>query len=73
MVEIYGFVSVCLMVTFYALEKRNPVFVLAFGLSCILASSYALLINSLPFALVEFIWGLIAIWKWANLTNRVGG
>jgi len=59
--------AVIAMVTTYALEKQSPWFVLAFSLSCAAASLYAVLINSLPFALAEGIWAIIAFQRWWHI------
>ena len=48
--EIFGFVAVILMVTMYALEARSPWYVLGFAIACAMASLYAFLIQSWPFA-----------------------
>ena len=38
--------------------------VLAFALSCWLASAYGFLQGAWPFGLVEAIWGLVAVQRW---------
>jgi len=38
---IFGLFAVASMLVFYALENRSPWFILAFAVSCILASAYA--------------------------------
>jgi hypothetical protein len=61
---IYGLVSVVLMLLFYALEARSAWFVLAFAISCVMASAYGFLQGAWPFGLVEAIWSLIALRRW---------
>jgi len=69
MTELFGLAAVIAMVTTYALEERSPWFVLAFALSCAAASLYAVLIQSLPFALAEGIWAVIAFLRWRRICN----
>jgi hypothetical protein len=61
---IFGLVAVTAMLVFYALEKRNPGFILAFALSCLLGSAYGFLQGAWPFGIVEFIWAGIALRRW---------
>ena len=68
--EAFGLVSVTLMVVFYALEDRNPRFILAFAVSCVLASIYGFVQGAWPFGLVEAIWSLLAVRRWP-LAERV--
>ena len=63
-IELFGFVAVIMMVSAYALEDRSPVMVLLFAASCLAAASYAALIRSWPFAVVETIWSFIAFRRW---------
>lgn len=65
-VTAYGFVAVCLMLGFYALEERSRWCVLGFAIACALASSYGFLIGSWPFAAVEGVWALVALRRFAK-------
>ncbi|MEM8571804.1 MAG: hypothetical protein AAGG56_13000 [Pseudomonadota bacterium] len=65
MIETFGFLTVCCMVTFYALEDRAPFFTLAFAGACLSAAIYAFLIGSYPFMLAEGVWSMVAFRKWA--------
>ena len=69
--ELFGLAAVIAMVTTYALERRSHWFVLAFALACAAASMYAVLINSLPFALAEGIWAIVALLRWRRIRNSV--
>ncbi|MEM9710412.1 MAG: hypothetical protein AAF871_16690 [Pseudomonadota bacterium] len=64
MVEATGFLSVCFMVLFYALEDKAPIFTFAFAGACLCAAIYAFLIGSFPFMVAEGIWSLITVRKW---------
>lgn len=55
------------MVTFYALEAKGRHFVLGFAVSCFMASGYAAMIGSVPFAGVEFLWGFVSLYRWYRL------
>jgi hypothetical protein len=63
----FGLVSVTSMVIFYALERRSAWFVLAFALSCVLASIYGFLQGAWPFGVVEAIWAVVALQRWRAL------
>ncbi|MDR3612029.1 MAG: hypothetical protein P4L53_00585 [Candidatus Obscuribacterales bacterium] len=64
MLTIYGLMSVLLMLTFYALEARAAWCVLAFAMSCVMASIYGFLAGTWPFGLVEAIWSVVAFRRW---------
>jgi hypothetical protein len=60
----FGLFAVMAMLVCYALEKRSPWFVLAFAVSCVLASVYGFLQGAWPFGLVEGIWSGVALRRW---------
>lgn len=64
MIEVFGFIAICFMVLFYALEGRAPIFTLAFAGACLCAAIYALLIGSIPFMIAEGVWAIVALRKW---------
>jgi len=68
--EIFGLFAVAAMVVFYALEDRSPRFILAFAVSCGLASVYGFVQGAWPFGVVEAIWSLLAVRRW-RLAERV--
>jgi len=61
---LFGLVAVSAMLICYALENRARFFILAFALSCLLASLYGFLQGAWPFGLVEAIWSLVALRRW---------
>jgi len=61
---IFGLFAVTAMLVTYALEKRSPGYVLAFGGSCVLGSAYGCLRGAWPFGLVEAIWAIVAVRRW---------
>ena len=64
----FGLASVTAMLVFYALEDRNPAYILAFAGACALASVYGFLQGAWPFGVVEAIWALIAVQRWRKRT-----
>jgi len=52
------------MLVTYALEKRDPLFVLGFAISCALGSAYGFLQGAWPFGVVEGVWTLVALRRW---------
>lgn len=63
-VTLFGVVAVTFMMIMYALERRGPLFVLAFALGCVLSSAYGFLSGAWPFGVVEAIWAGIAVRRW---------
>ena len=64
----FGLLSVTAMLVFYALEDRNPAYILAFAGACALASIYGFVQGAWPFGVVEAIWTLIAVHRWRKRT-----
>jgi|SRR5580658_3678009 hypothetical protein len=60
----FGLIAVSLMLLFYWLEARSPVFVLAFAGACVMGSVYGFLQGAWPFGLVEGIWSIVALRRW---------
>ena len=65
MVIIFGVISLTFMMVMYALEPRGRGFVLAFAGGCALSSAYGFLSGAWPFGVVEAIWCVIAIRRFA--------
>ena len=61
---VFGLFAVTAMMLFYALENRNPWFILAFAGSCVLGSIYGFLQGAWPFGLVEGVWSIVAARRW---------
>ena len=68
-VEIFGIISIFIMVTSYALEHISPVFIAIFSFGCLLAATYAFLLGSIPFIIAEGIWAVIAFRRWQLAKN----
>jgi hypothetical protein len=65
-ITIYGVVSLTFMMTMYALERRDRIYVLGFALGCTLSSIYGFLSGAWPFGVVELIWSGIALTRFRN-------
>lgn len=63
---IYGVVALSFMMTMYALESRSASFVLYFALGCALSSIYGFASGAWPFGVVEGLWTVIALRRWAR-------
>lgn len=70
MLTAFGAAAVTFMMLMYALERRGSRFVLAFALGCALSSSYGFLAGTWPFGVVEAIWSLIALRRYAGLRRN---
>ncbi len=64
MIEVFGTIAVSVMAAAYALEDRSPTFILIFAIACLASSTYAVLIQSWPFAVIEFLWSGVALRRW---------
>ncbi len=65
-ITIYGVVAVTFMMTMYALERRNRLFILAFAVGCLASAGYGFLAGAWPFGVVEAIWSLIAVRRYLD-------
>ena len=70
MLTAYGVTVITFMMVMYALEDRDPRFVLAFALGCALSSSYGFLSGAWPFGVVEAIWCVIALHRYARVRRQ---
>jgi hypothetical protein len=68
-ITLYGVVAVSFMMAMYALERRNPLFVLAFAVGCLASSGYGFASGAWPFGVVEAVWTLVAVRRYI-LTRR---
>ncbi len=64
---LFGVVVLTFMMLMYALERRGPGFILAFAVGCALASVYGFLAGTWPFGVVEAIWAVIALRRYAHV------
>lgn len=62
----FGLFAVTAMLVCYALESRSPWWTLGFAGACLLGSIYGFLQGAWPFGLVEGVWALVAVRKWAR-------
>ena len=65
----FGLLAVTMMLVCYALEDRSRWYVLAFAVACGLGSAYGFLQGAWPFGIVEAVWALIAVRRWARLAS----
>jgi len=67
---LFGLLAVSTMLLFYALEDRDPRYILAFAGACGLASLYGFLQGAWPFGVVEAIWSGVAVQRWRVRMRR---
>ncbi|HEY3317160.1 MAG TPA: hypothetical protein VGK50_01880 [Coriobacteriia bacterium] len=65
-VTVFGVIAVSFMMAMYALERRGRGFILAFAFGCVLSSAYGFLSGAWPFGVVEAIWALVALQRYAS-------
>jgi hypothetical protein len=66
---LFGLFAVTAMLVCYALESRSRWFILAFAAACLLGSIYGFLQGAWPFGLVEAVWSVVALRRWAVATR----
>ena len=66
LVTVYGVVAVTFMMVMYALEPRGRGFILAFAAGCLLSSAYGFLSGAWPFGVVEAVWAVVAVRRFAG-------
>ena len=71
-VTVFGVVALTFMMAMYALEGRGRRFILAFALGCALSSAYGFLSVAWPFGVVEAVWCVVALRRWANRSPDAG-
>lgn len=52
------------MLLFYVLEPRSQRFIVAFALACWSAGLYGWLAGAWPFAVIEGVWGFVALGRY---------
>ena len=67
-IQWFGVFAVTLMVACYALENRDPIYVVLFALACLLSAIYALMLGSYPFIFAETVWAIVAFRRYRSLT-----
>jgi hypothetical protein len=68
----YGVLALTFMMVMYALEGRGRQFVLLFALGCLLSSIYGFLANAWPFGVIEAIWCVLALRRYAGSASQGG-
>ena len=64
--NLFGLFAVSSMLITYAFEARSHWFVLAFAGACALGSAYGFLQGAWPFGMVEAIWAVVALRRFAQ-------
>jgi predicted membrane-bound mannosyltransferase len=66
----FGVTALTFMLVMYALERRDPRFIVAFACGCALSSVYGFLAGTWPFGVVEAIWSAVALWRYGQVRER---
>ena len=61
----FGIAALSFMMLMYALESRGRIYVLAFAAGCALSSVYGFASGAWPFGLVEAVWTIVALRRYA--------
>jgi len=64
-VTVYGVAALTFMMVMYALERRGRGFILGFAAGCALSSTYGFLAGAWLFGVVEAIWCVVALRRFA--------
>ncbi|MDA8054356.1 MAG: hypothetical protein M0Z77_01730 [Thermoplasmatales archaeon] len=68
--NIYGSVALVIMMIFYMVENRSPVYTLLFGLMCIATSAYGFLSGTWPFGVIELAWFAVSIRRYMKIRRN---
>lgn len=66
MLTAFGVTALSFMMVMYALERRGRPYLLAFAAGCALSSAYGFLAGAWPFGVIEAIWSIVALRRWAS-------
>ncbi len=66
MLTAFGVTALTFMMVMYALEHRNPRYLIGFAAGCALSSTYGFLAGTWPFGTVEAIWTAVALRRWTT-------
>lgn len=72
-VTVYGVGALTFMMVMYWLENRGPRFVLGFAFGCLLSSAYGFLAGAWPFGVLEVVWALVALRRYATTRTANAG
>lgn len=64
--DAFGLFAVTAMLACYAFEARHRHWILGFTGACALGSAYGFLQGAWPFGLIEAVWSLVALRRWAR-------
>lgn len=70
---VYGVVVLVFMMAMYAVEGRHRRYIAGFAVGCALSSSYGFLSGAWPFGVVEAIWCLVALRRYAAAGSTAPG
>ena len=70
LLTLFGIISVASMLLCYALEERSPAYVLGFAAACWSSALYGWLAGTWPFAVVESVWGIVALRRFVRRFRR---
>lgn len=66
----FGVAALSFMMLMYALESRGRRFILAFAAGCALSSAYGFASGAWPFGVVEALWTVVALRRYATAPAR---
>jgi len=68
-ITVFGVAALSFMMVMYALEPRGRRFVLGFAVGCALSSTYGFASGAWPFGVVEAVWTLVALRRFAGAVS----
>ena len=69
-ITLFGVIALTFMMVMYALERRHPVFLVAFAAGCLLSSAYGFLSGAWPFGVVELVWTGVALRRYQGVRPK---
>ena len=72
LLTLYGSLVLAIMMVFYLLEARNPVYVMLFAITCFASAIYGFLSGVYPFFVIEIIWGVMSFHRYYRRVSGIG-
>ena len=69
--SLFGFAAVGFTLICYVLEERGRGWFLGFAAGSLGSSAYGFLQGAWPFGVVELVWALVAVRRWASLAEPI--
>ncbi|WMT51623.1 MAG: hypothetical protein RE471_01770 [Ferroplasma sp.] len=67
---VYGSTVLAMMMVFYLMESRSPVYSLLFAIMCFCSAVYGTLAGVYPFGVIETVWGAFSVHRFIQRRRK---